>query len=163
MENKTKLTMTNNTLSKTFFLADEAATLHLGQQFSLHLQPGMVVALAGDLGAGKTTFTRGVLRGLGVSERIKSPSYTLLESYECAEFTVFHFDFYRVSRPESLLEIGLEQYFTEQNVCFVEWPELGAGIMPPADVTVTLSLQQSGRQALVQGHSARGLALLGKL
>lgn len=152
-------------ISKDFYLSDETATMQWGQTLSAYCRPGMVIYLLGNLGAGKTTLARGLLRGLGISERIKSPSYTLLESYELERFTVFHFDFYRISSAESLRDIGIEQYFTGTDVCIIEWPEHGLGVIPAADLTVTLtwSAEQSGRQCQVQGHGTLGEGIVKQL
>lgn len=153
-------------MEKTLYLADEAATLHCGEAIADHLRAGMVIYLQGELGAGKTTLTRGVLRGLGYEDRVKSPTYTIVEEYGLAPFQCFHFDCYRLQDPEQLRELGLENYFTDNSVCLIEWPSLGEGVLPPADLTIQLSLpahSEHGRNLLLLGHSDKGHSLIGHL
>ena len=104
-----------------------------------------VIFLQGDLGAGKTTLVRGFLRAAGYDGVVKSPTYTLVEEYHIGDMTVFHFDLYRVMEPEELEWIGIRDYFNQDVVCFVEWPDKGQGYLPEPDKVVTLAVSGEGR------------------
>ncbi len=146
-----------------FQLRDEAATVALGCRLGKALRAGGVVFLQGTLGAGKTTLTRGVLQEFGHSGAVKSPTYTLVEPYEFSGFKVFHFDLYRLGDPEELEYMGIRDYFLEQNLCIVEWPSRGEGILPIADLAVELSVSGTGRLAVTKPGSARGHSILQSL
>lgn len=133
-------------------LADEAATLACGGRFAAILQPGLVVFLHGDLGAGKTTFVRGVLRGLGHVGKVKSPTYTLLEPYEIelnviSKYYFYHFDLYRFNSEEEWDAAGFRDYFNSQSICMIEWPEKAEHVLPTADIHVKLSLFKLGQNS----------------
>ena len=125
-------------------LADAAATERAGRAFARGLGGGMVVTLSGELGAGKTTFARGVLRGLGWTGPVKSPTYTLLEHYPLSSIYLYHFDFYRFADPRDWETAGAAECFTPTSVALVEWPERVAGLLPPADCAVRLSHATGG-------------------
>lgn len=108
--------------------------------------PCRVVTLSGDLGAGKSTFARGVLRALGERGAIKSPSYTLLESYELPGITVIHLDLYRLRDPDELENLGLADYYRPGFLWLVEWPERAAGRLPPADLGFVFSIAKEGHR-----------------
>ncbi len=144
------------------FLADEAATLQLGQQLAPCLQGGLQLQLHGDLGAGKTTFTRGLLRGLGHPGRVKSPTYTLVESYPLPAMTVHHFDLYRFSEPREWYDAGFSDYQANDTLCIVEWPQKAAGILPPPDLTLELGVADEGRNYRLTAHSETGSACLSR-
>ena len=127
----------------TLELADEAATLEAGQQFAGKLNVGMVVYMHGDLGAGKTTFVRGVLQGLGHQGKVKSPTYTLVEPYVVSRFNLYHFDLYRFNDEEEWYAAGFNEYFNHDSVCIVEWPEKAENILPTPDFDVKLGLLNS--------------------
>ncbi|MCR9278103.1 MAG: tRNA (adenosine(37)-N6)-threonylcarbamoyltransferase complex ATPase subunit type 1 TsaE [Pseudomonadaceae bacterium] len=127
------------------FLADEAATEAAGAALIARLAPSSIVYLSGDLGAGKTTFVRGMLRSLGYSGAVKSPTYTLLEPYEIDGREIYHFDLYRINDPEELLLIGIDELMTSPALKLIEWPEQGGEIIAPADVTVSLAVEGTGR------------------
>lgn len=118
--------------------------------------PGLRVFLEGDLGAGKTTFVRGLLRGLGYADKVKSPTYTLVEEYAVGGLDLFHFDFYRFTRPEEYLDAGLDEYFARSGVCLVEWPRNAAPYLPPEDVAIALAIEGNGRVATLITNSAKG-------
>lgn len=130
-------------------LASEAATLKLGRRLAAHLCPGLTIFLQGDLGAGKTTLVRGVLRGLGFEGRVKSPTYTLVESYSISSLYLYHFDLYRFKHEQEWLDAGFNEFFNEQNICMVEWPERAASLLPKADVSIELAIEGEGRRATV--------------
>ena len=119
----------------TQFLADEAASLAFAQKLASVLKPSLTVYLAGDLGAGKTTLTRGLLRAWGFAGTVKSPTYTIVESYELDGFKVEHFDLYRFQSPEEWLDAGLDELFDDNTIALIEWPQMAAGFVPAADVT----------------------------
>ena len=144
-------------------LPDEAATLALGVALAQALAPGLVIYLDGDLGSGKTTLVRGVLRGLGYAGNVKSPTYTLVELYAISRLNLHHFDFYRFSQPEEYLDAGLDEYFQGEAVCFVEWPDKAGNYLVPADLRVALSVVDNGRRADFVALSEAGRACLSRL
>ena len=134
----------------TLNLDNEAATLACGARFAKIMQAGLVVYLHGDLGAGKTTFTRGVLHGLGHVGKVKSPTYTLVEPYqivldESFKYTLYHFDLYRFTCEEEWDAAGFREYFNPQSICIIEWPEKAENVLPQANIIVQLSLYNDGR------------------
>ena len=133
-------------------LADEAATLALGAELGEWRLRSELVFLHGDLGAGKTTLVRGYLRSLGHQGAVKSPTYTLLESYELAALQVFHFDFYRILDPRELGYIGIDDLMAEQAVKLVEWPAKAGDQLPAADIEICLQLAGTGRCASIVDH-----------
>ena len=138
------------------FLPDEGATLALGAEIARTLEPGMVFFLRGELGAGKTTLVRGVLRGLGFEGRVKSPTYALVELYTVSRLDLHHFDFYRFQDPREWIDAGFRETFNGRTVCLVEWPERAAGLLPPADVEIVLESSGSGRSATLRAGSPQG-------
>lgn len=153
-----------------YFLADERATITVGDglakvvlaqaEQSDKVQPVLIVYLNGDLGAGKTTLTRGFVRGMGHKGNVKSPTYTLVEPYELPPWQVYHFDLYRLGDPEELEYMGIRDYFAENCCCFIEWPEKGAGILAKADIVIELDYQDEQRTVALCAASARGEAVL---
>jgi tRNA threonylcarbamoyladenosine biosynthesis protein TsaE len=127
-------------------LANEDATLNLGRVLAKYLQPGLTIFLQGDLGAGKTTLMRGVLRGLNFEGRVKSPTYTLVESYSISSLYLYHFDLYRFKHEQEWLDAGFNELFNERNICFVEWPERARTLLPEADITIELAVEGDGRR-----------------
>lgn len=144
-----------------FPLADTAATEALGAALAACAAGGgLLLFLHGNLGAGKTTLVRGYLHGLGHCGAVKSPTYTLVEPYELAGGTVYHFDLYRLGDPEELEFLGIRDYLDSAAQCLVEWPERGSGTLPVPDVELSLEYQSQGRLASLTGTTERGLAVL---
>ena len=127
----------------------EREMLALGARLAAELRGGQVITLSGDLGAGKTTLVRGVLRGLGFEGRVKSPSYGLVETYELDGLTVHHLDLYRLGDSVELDFLGLEDLLGEGNVVLVEWPERAAGRLPRPDRRVAIDIDGSLRRVVV--------------
>jgi tRNA threonylcarbamoyladenosine biosynthesis protein TsaE len=128
-----------------FPLPDEAATQRLGALLAPALHPGLVIFLEGDLGAGKTTLVRALIRALGHQGPVKSPTYSLVEVYVISSLYLYHFDFYRFESPEEFLDAGFDEYFNEKAVCLVEWPERARGCVPPPDLRLRLHHAGPGR------------------
>jgi tRNA threonylcarbamoyladenosine biosynthesis protein TsaE len=143
-------------------LRDEAATLALGGALAAGVAPGRVMHLRGDLGAGKTTLTRGLLRALGYAGRVKSPTYTLVEHYSLSSLNLYHFDFYRFKDQEEWLSSGFRDYFNAQSLCVVEWPERAGDLLAPPDLELRLEFDAdtSGRRAVLLAHSEAGSSWL---
>ena len=118
----------------------EAETARLGEDLSLSLAAGDVVACYGDLGSGKTRFIQGVCRGLGVREHVASPTFTIVNEYAALRGPVFHFDFYRIRTTAEILDIGFEEYLAGSGICLIEWAEKAEELLPPRRVEVRLEL-----------------------
>lgn len=153
------------------YLSEEAETEAFGRALARATQVappdtrslGGRIYLSGDLGAGKTTLTRGVLRGYGHLGAVKSPTYTLVEPYEGPEFNLYHFDLYRLADPEEVEFLGVFDYFDEANLCLIEWAERGAGYLPAPDIVITLSIQGTGRLVHWESGSALGERIVERL
>ncbi len=144
-------------------LPDDAATQALGARLARVLIPGLSVWLSGDLGAGKTTLTRGLLRELGYGGRVKSPTYTLVELYPFSRFNLYHFDLYRFADPDEWEDAGFREYFNNTSLCLVEWPEKGGGLLPAPDIHVQLDIPDTGRTATVRGLTEAGRTCIAHL
>jgi tRNA threonylcarbamoyladenosine biosynthesis protein TsaE len=144
------------------FLASDGDTLALGQRIARCLRPGMVVYLTGELGAGKTTLARGILRGLGFRGRVKSPTFSLVEVYEVSSLYLYHFDFYRFTNASEWRESGFGEHFNVDSVCLVEWPENASGL-PGPDISIGLQIQHGGRTASIQAATEAGTLCLDAL
>jgi tRNA threonylcarbamoyladenosine biosynthesis protein TsaE len=128
----------------------------LGAQLASCASGGLVVHLSGELGAGKTTLVRGILRGLGHVGSVRSPTYTLVEPYEFPDRRVYHLDLYRLGDPEELEWIGIRDLLDADSLAFIEWPERGRGVLPPADLGVEIDYIENGRQVTLVGFSSAG-------
>ncbi len=151
-----------------YFLADETATIAIGSGLaeivkSATVQQALVVYLNGDLGAGKTTLTRGFVRGMGHAGNVKSPTYTLVEPYELDEWRVFHFDLYRLADAEELEYMGIRDYFNNDCCCFIEWPEKGAGLLAKADLIINIAYQDEQRVIQLQAETVHGEQVIKEL
>ncbi|MEW6998813.1 tRNA (adenosine(37)-N6)-threonylcarbamoyltransferase complex ATPase subunit type 1 TsaE [Colwelliaceae bacterium BS250] len=144
----------------TFPLCNEDATVNMGKKLAkltkqLDLN-SLVVFLNGDLGAGKTTLTRGFVQGMGHTGNVKSPTYTIVEPYDLAPWQVFHFDLYRLSDPEELEYMGIRDYFAEKSCCFIEWPEKGVGLLAKEDLIINLEYNNEQRLITLVAKTAVG-------
>ncbi|NRB37266.1 MAG: tRNA (adenosine(37)-N6)-threonylcarbamoyltransferase complex ATPase subunit type 1 TsaE [Pseudomonadales bacterium] len=137
----------------------------VAQQIKQHKNfNGLVVYMHGDLGSGKTTFTRFLLRGLGHPGAVKSPTYTLVEPYEHIEPSVYHFDLYRLADPEELEYMGIRDYFDGDHLCLLEWPDKGRGFIPAADIEISLAYASDHSRSIgFKALSDKGAALVHQL
>ena len=144
-------------------LADENETLALGAALAPCLQPGLTIYLRGELGAGKTTLVRGMLRALGHAGPVRSPTYALVEVYDLSRLHLHHFDFYRFHDPREWIDAGFRESFDGRNVTVIEWPEKAGAWLPPADVDIAFDFAETGRDVMLASSSLAGqkcLALL---
>lgn len=139
-------------------LPDENATAQLARRLAPLLAEGGVLYLRGELGAGKTTFARALLRALGVGERVKSPTYSLLERYLVNGHDAFHLDLYRIADAGELEWLGLDELEAGHDIVLIEWPERGGGALPAADLEVVLEHDGAARRGCLLPVSARGHA-----
>lgn len=135
----------------------------LGAALAVGLKPGMVVYLIGELGAGKTTLARGILHALGVADRVKSPTYTLVEPYTISSLYLYHFDFYRLKYPNEWVDAGLREYFNSTALCLVEWPDKADGQLPAPDVTIEMAVAGDGRSITISAETEAGRNCLMRL
>lgn len=142
----------------TLYLADEQAMSAFGARIARVTQGHGLIFLEGNLGMGKTTLSRGIIRGLGHVGAVKSPTFTLVEPYEIGDIRAFHFDLYRLVDPEELEFLGIRDYFEDDALCLIEWPDKGAGFLPKPDLTITISPQDSGRSLKILSQGSRGEA-----
>lgn len=121
----------------------------LGERLAQKLEPGDVIAYTGDLGAGKTAFTRGLARGLGISTRVTSPTFTIVNEYEGGRLPLFHFDMYRLGSSEELYDIGWEDYLSRGGVCAVEWSEIVTDALETSAIRVDIRRGETDAQRLI--------------
>lgn len=152
--------MTRERAEQSFALPDAEATEALGRALAIHLQRGDLVALIGDLGAGKTTLARGILRALGQEGPVPSPTFTLVQHYDSAPLRVAHFDLYRLAAREEVFELGLDDACHE-GVALIEWPEILGETIPEDRLELHLADAGEGRMARLVGHGAWASRLSG--
>ena len=133
------------------------------EKVQAHNAQAVLIALSGDLGVGKTTLSRGILKGLGHSGSVKSPTYTLVEPYELPLGKVCHFDFYRLIDPEELEYMGFRDYLVEACLCLIEWPELGRGFLPEADIKIGIIQSGAGRTLSLSAGTDYGQKVISAL
>lgn len=155
--------MSGTPVAHSKFLADETATLAFGEKLAGVIETGLFVSLSGELGSGKTTLARGILRGLGYGGKVKSPTYTLVELYKLPRLDLYHFDLYRFNDPQELLDAGFRDDFDAGNVCLVEWPERAQGLLPPPDLKISLSAEREGRRIRIEAETESGIHCLTQL
>lgn len=143
-----------------FTAPDSDAQEAIGRALATALAGRGVVYLQGDLGAGKTTLTRGILRGYGHTGNVKSPTYTLVEPYDLGAVTAYHFDLYRLTDPEELELLGIRDYCRPDTLSVIEWPDRGQPFLPPADLTITIRANADGRELEFVAHNEKGEAVL---
>jgi tRNA threonylcarbamoyladenosine biosynthesis protein TsaE len=145
------------------YLPDADSTMRAGVALAAGLRAGMIVTLAGELGAGKTTLVRGMLRGLGWTGAVKSPSFALVEHYQIASLYFYHFDLYRFNDPIEWDVAGFAEYFRPDAICVIEWPERIARRLPHADIAALLAYAPTGRTLELQAGTPAGKTCLGAL
>jgi len=155
-------------LESTRYIPDESTMLRFGKKLAeniLQVQANRAVILYfnGDLGAGKTTLTRGMVQGLGHQGKVKSPTYTLVEEYNVAGKMIYHFDLYRLADPEELEFMGIRHYFAKDCICLIEWPEKGEGLLPPADLSVNIDYYDDARNITLIAQTTLGEQILRQL
>lgn len=124
-------------------------TEKFGAEFAAGLKPNSVIALVGNLGAGKTTLTKAIAKGLGITETISSPTFTIVCEYETGRLPLYHFDVYRVNDEDELFEMGFEEYFTKGGVCLIEWADLVTDLLPEDTITLRLEYGEDENERIV--------------
>ena len=147
-------------MANELLIADEAEMRALGARLIQACESGGVITLSGDLGTGKTTLVRGALQARGVEGGVRSPTYTLVEYYPFDDFTIVHFDLYRLGDPEELEYLGYRDYLNPSTLCLIEWPERAAGYLQAVDIEIELAYDPAGRRVHLRGCSATGDRML---
>lgn len=132
-----------------FITNSEEETERLGARLAVKLEPGAVIAFTGDLGAGKTAFTRGLARGLGIPDRVTSPTFTIVNEYEGGRLPLFHFDMYRLGSADELFDIGWEDYLARKGVCAVEWSENVSDALEEGTLSVEICQGETDGQRII--------------
>ncbi len=147
--------MSQNTVMEVHLLG-ESAMVGFGKLLSRTGVNDLTLFLEGNLGMGKTTLSRGILQGFGHTGAVKSPTYTLVEPYQLPEQLIYHFDLYRLGDPEELEYLGIRDYFAQQAIRLIEWPEKGQGLLPCADMTIDIARDGEGRCLNIQAATEKG-------
>lgn len=147
-------------MEKQIVIDDEQAMMAFAAKLAATVEPATVIYLSGELGAGKTVFCRGFIQSLGYKDRVKSPTYGLLETYSIAGLEIIHMDLYRIADPGELAYLGIDDQRYQQAVWLIEWASHGRGDLPPADLTITIDINHHGRQILAVSQSTLGERLL---
>lgn len=150
-------------MNKEVTAASEQDLLGLGVSLSTNLGHGMLVGLSGDLGAGKTTLVRGILRGLGYEGTVKSPTFTLVEPYQLGKRNIYHFDLYRMESPDELEGIGFRDYLEKSGLILMEWPEKAGSFLPQMDLEIIIKIINEGRRIELVSDTSKGDRVLGRL
>ena len=137
------------TMQKNISLVDTQATLTFGAQLAKQLQPGQLIFLNGDLGAGKTTLARGMLHALGHIGKVKSPTFTLVETYPLDQFMLYHFDLYRLENIAAWEALGFRDYLNQTSICLIEWAVKGKDFLPNADLTINIEITNTARYVTI--------------
>ncbi len=151
------------------YCPDEGATLAFATQFAEILQQGLVIYLQGDLGAGKTTFARGLIHSLGHLGKVKSPTYTLVEPYTLVDkksqnqFMLYHFDLYRFIDEDEWDAAGFRDYFNTTTICLIEWPDKAGHLCPNADISINILHETQGRTIVLKANTPTGAICLEQL
>lgn len=148
--------MTHLSAQSLLFVPDEPTMLRLGACIAQSCPSKALIYLEGELGVGKTTLVRGMLAGCGYTDRVKSPTYTLVEPYVLTHRTLYHFDLYRLKSPEELEQLGIRDFLAAMAVCIVEWPEQGMPFLPQPDLRCRITFSDSGRNMEFTAFSALG-------
>ncbi len=156
--------MTQDTVTRLQIqICTEAETRQLASQLAQYLKAPLWLHLEGNLGAGKTTFTRYVLRALGHKGSVKSPTYTLVEPYQLSIGNFLHFDLYRLGEPEELDYLGIRDYIESDTIAFVEWPSKGKGFLPIPDICIKIVMDKTKRNIEISGSSVKGEKIISAL
>ncbi|WP_109079303.1 tRNA (adenosine(37)-N6)-threonylcarbamoyltransferase complex ATPase subunit type 1 TsaE [Aggregatibacter kilianii] len=150
------------------YIPDENAMCAFGAKlieaiYAVPNEQGVALYLNGDLGAGKTTLSRGMIQALGYQSKVKSPTYTLVEEYKFSGKTVYHFDLYRLTDPEELEFMGIRDYFAPNTLCLIEWAEKGAGMLMKADLLVNIAYADNARHIELVAQSPTGRHIIEQL
>lgn len=149
---------------KNFTLNTLATTTNLAKAIAKAIVPNFVIGLSANLGAGKTTLTREILRSIGIKGTIKSPTFTLVEPYAINEINIYHFDLYRFNDPEEWYAAGFDEYFSGRYICFIEWPEKGMNLIPNLDWNITIDISnQLERRLIITALTNTGVKCLKNL
>lgn len=151
----------NNKSEQSFIvtLPNENASKRFAKQLALSLPSSAILTFSGEIGSGKTTLIRALLKQLGVKSVIKSPSFSLVETYNCNSLTIHHFDLYRIQEDDELEYIGFRDYFSEHSLCCIEWPEHAGQLLPHVDIQFNLKTKKTGREMQIDACSALGVQI----
>lgn len=141
-------------------LVNEEASERFAAQLALCLLPPLIVSFSGEIGTGKTTIIRAMLKNMGIQSAIKSPTFSLVESYFCNNLSMHHFDLYRIHHEDELEYLGFRDYFTGDSICCIEWAEHAGNALPQVDIRFKLSIKGAGREMQITASSVAGKRVL---